>query len=41
MANGVFGAGKGSASVRALLNKDGKLTLECAVSDMVQAPPPP
>ena len=34
MANGVFGAGKGSASVRALLNKDGKLTLECAVSDM-------
>ena len=34
MANGVFGAGKGSASVRALLNKEGKLTLECAVSDM-------
>lgn len=34
MANGVFGAGKGSASVRALLNKEGRLTLECAVSDM-------
>jgi xanthine dehydrogenase YagR molybdenum-binding subunit len=34
MANGVFGAGKGSASVRALLTKDGRLTLECAVSDM-------
>jgi xanthine dehydrogenase YagR molybdenum-binding subunit len=34
MANGVFGAGKGSASVRALFNKEGKLTLECAVSDM-------
>ncbi len=34
MAVGVFGAGKGSASVRAILSKEGKLILECAVSDM-------
>ena len=34
MAVGVFGAGKGSASVRAVLSNDGKLLLECAVSDM-------
>ena len=34
MAVGVFGAGKGTASVRAILSKDGKLVLECAVSDM-------
>jgi xanthine dehydrogenase YagR molybdenum-binding subunit len=34
MAVGVFGAGKGSASVRAIMNKEGKLVLECAVSDM-------
>ena len=34
MAVGVFGAGKGSASVRAVLSSDGKLLLECAVSDM-------
>lgn len=34
MAVGVFGAGKGSASVRAVLKKDGQLLLESAVSDM-------
>jgi xanthine dehydrogenase YagR molybdenum-binding subunit len=34
MAVGVFGAGKGTASVRAVLSNDGKLLLECAVSDM-------
>ncbi|MCE2844990.1 MAG: xanthine dehydrogenase family protein molybdopterin-binding subunit [Sediminibacterium sp.] len=34
MAVGVFGAGKGTASVRALFSKDGRLVLECAVSDM-------
>lgn len=34
MAVGVFGAGKGTASVRAILSNDGKLVLECAVSDM-------
>lgn len=34
MAVGVFGASKGTASVRALIDLDGKLTLECAVSDM-------
>jgi xanthine dehydrogenase YagR molybdenum-binding subunit len=34
MAVGVFGAGKGSASVRIVLSNDGKLLLECAVSDM-------
>lgn len=34
MAVGVFGAGKGTASVRAVFNKEGKLVLECAVSDM-------
>lgn len=34
MAVGVFGAGKGTASVRAVLDKEGKLVLECAVSDM-------
>ena len=34
MAVGVFGAGKGTASVRAILSSDGKLVLECAVSDM-------
>ncbi len=34
MAVGVFGAGKGTASVRAVLANDGKLLLECAVSDM-------
>jgi xanthine dehydrogenase YagR molybdenum-binding subunit len=34
MAVGVFGAGKGAASVRAVLSNDGKLLLECAVSDM-------
>jgi xanthine dehydrogenase YagR molybdenum-binding subunit len=31
---GVFGAGKGTASVRIVLSNDGKLLLECAVSDM-------
>ena len=34
MSVGVFGAGKGSASVRIVLSNDGKLLLECAVSDM-------
>ena len=34
MSVGVFGAGKGVASVRIVLNGDGKLLLECAVSDM-------
>ena len=34
MAVGVFGAGKGTASVRAVLSSDGKLELACAVSDM-------
>lgn len=34
MAVGVFGANKGMASVRALLNKEGVLRLESAVSDM-------
>ena len=34
MAVGVFGAGKGSASVRIVLSSDGKLLLECGVSDM-------
>ena len=34
MSAGVFGAGKGSASVRIVLSNDGKLLLECAVSDM-------
>ena len=34
MAVGVFGAGKGSATIRAILQGDGKLILECAVSDM-------
>ncbi len=34
MSVGVFGAGKGAASVRILLSNDGKLLLECAVSDM-------
>jgi len=34
MAVGVFGAGKGSASVRIVLSNDGKLLLECGVSDM-------
>ncbi len=34
MAVGVFGANKGSASVRAVFNKDGSLVLESAVSDM-------
>lgn len=34
MAVGVFGAGKGSASVRIILSNDGKLLLECGVSDM-------
>ena len=34
MSVGVFGAGKGSASVRIVLSNDGKLLLECGVSDM-------
>jgi xanthine dehydrogenase YagR molybdenum-binding subunit len=34
MAGGVFGAGKGNASVRAILKDDGSLVLQCAVSDM-------
>ena len=34
MSVGVFGAGKGTASVRIVLSNDGKLLLECAVSDM-------
>jgi len=34
MANGVFGASRGQASVRAILIADGSLTLESAVSDM-------
>jgi len=34
MSVGVFGAGKGSASVRIVLSNDGKIVLECAVSDM-------
>lgn len=34
MAAGVFGAGKGTASIRIVLGNDGKLLLECAVSDM-------
>ncbi|NBT08839.1 MAG: xanthine dehydrogenase family protein molybdopterin-binding subunit [Chitinophagia bacterium] len=34
MSVGVFGAGKGAASVRIVLSNDGKLLLECAVSDM-------
>lgn len=34
MAVGVFGAGKGSASVRIVLSNEGQLLLECAVSDM-------
>jgi xanthine dehydrogenase YagR molybdenum-binding subunit len=34
MAVGVFGAGKGIASVRAILNSDGNLILETAISDM-------
>ena len=34
MAVGVFGAGKGTASVRIVFSNDGKLLLECAVSDM-------
>ena len=34
MSVGVFGAGKGSASVRIVLSNDGRLLLECAVSDM-------
>lgn len=34
MAVGVFGAGKGIASVRIILNKDGQVLLESAVSDM-------
>jgi len=34
MSVGVFGAGKGVASVRIVLSNDGKLLLECAVSDM-------
>ena len=34
MASGVFGAGKGSASVKAILKADGNLVLQSAVSDM-------
>jgi len=34
MSVGVFGAGKGTASVRIVLSNDGQLILECAVSDM-------
>lgn len=34
MAVGVFGAGKGVASVRAVLNNNGTLVLETAISDM-------
>lgn len=34
MANGVFGAGRGQASVRAILQENGTLTLQSAVSDM-------
>jgi len=34
MAVGVFGAGKVAASVRIVLSNDGKLLIECAVSDM-------
>ena len=34
MANGVFGAGRGQASVRAILLPNGTLTLQSAVSDM-------
>lgn len=34
MAVGIFGAGKGTASVRIILNKEGKILLESAVSDM-------
>lgn len=34
MGCGVFGAWKGEASIRAVLNGDGTLLLECAVSDM-------
>jgi xanthine dehydrogenase YagR molybdenum-binding subunit len=34
MSVGVFGAGKGTASVRIVLSIDGKLLLECGVSDM-------
>ena len=34
MSVGVFGAGKGVASVRIVLSNEGKLLLECAVSDM-------
>jgi xanthine dehydrogenase YagR molybdenum-binding subunit len=34
MANGVFGAGRSQASVRAILNADGNLVLQSAVSDM-------
>lgn len=34
MGCGVFGAWKGEASIRAVLNGDGSLLLECAVSDM-------
>ena len=34
MATGVFGAGKGRATVRGILKKDGSLVLQSAVSDM-------
>jgi xanthine dehydrogenase YagR molybdenum-binding subunit len=34
MANGVFGAGRSQASVRAILQADGNLVLQSAVSDM-------
>ncbi|MEI9944933.1 MAG: xanthine dehydrogenase family protein molybdopterin-binding subunit [Chitinophagaceae bacterium] len=34
MGTGVFGAGKGPANVRGILKSNGKLTLQCAVSDM-------
>jgi xanthine dehydrogenase YagR molybdenum-binding subunit len=34
MAVGIFGAGKGSASVRIVFSNDGRLLLECGVSDM-------
>lgn len=34
MGGGVFGAGRGNAAVKAILKKDGTLTLQSAVSDM-------
>lgn len=34
MGTGVFGAGRGPATVRGILKSDGTLTLQCAVSDM-------